>query len=71
MGAGLPGAVRLFVIDDEYLLPQDRTVTIRLGLPATQARDLLSGEPVTLDAGRLTVALPGGGFRVIEFTPAG
>ncbi len=71
MALRLPGAVRLFVIDDEYLLPQDRTVTIRLGLPATQARDLLSGEPVTLDAGRLTVALPGGGFRVIEFTPAG
>jgi hypothetical protein len=67
----LPGSIRLFVIDDEYLEPNDETVVVRFRQPFAGARDLLTGEILAVTGRSLTLTVPGGGFRVIDVTPAG
>jgi hypothetical protein len=58
---------RLFAVDPGCLDPADRRARFRLNLPGRwTACDVLSGRPVPLDDGELTVDVPAGAFRVVD-----
>jgi hypothetical protein len=64
-----PTHVRITLIDPGYLDPAERAVEIICQhLKAVAATDILSGETLAADAGRLALRIPAGTLRIIDLT---
>jgi hypothetical protein len=62
-----PTHVRVTLIDPGYLDPAERDATIVLQhLDGVACRDILSGENLPMDGGRIGLRIPAGTLRVID-----
>ncbi len=61
------GKYRLYLVDPGWLDPADRKVVVHFQMePGLQAMDLLSGEGLHVENGRLELTVPAGVFSIIE-----
>ena len=60
---------RVFLLDPGYMCPQGVDTRLEIGLPgnAFEVHDLVTGEKLAVEDGRLPIRVPA--FRVIEITP--
>lgn len=62
-----PDQYRLYLVDPGWVDPQEREVEVKLQLPETfRARDLLSGEEISIDTQTIAITVPAGLFRILE-----